>query len=172
MIEYVECFLRNYQTLVVGLLGFIGVISTLIFNAWMSRNEEKRGRRNKAKSIKMALVSELHLIREAINNANKSLKEKSNDTNDSRLIPNTPLDNLFRALMGELTVLEPNTVSAILNAYLSYETYLHSLTLIATPISNPNYICISESLNAQMISMNEGLIKSLDEELKKLSDGG
>jgi hypothetical protein len=35
-------FVKNYQTLIVGVLGFIGVIATLVLNAWLARKAEQR----------------------------------------------------------------------------------------------------------------------------------
>ena len=35
-------FIKNYQTLIVGVLGFIGVMATLVLNAWLERKAEWR----------------------------------------------------------------------------------------------------------------------------------
>jgi hypothetical protein len=35
-------FLQTYQTLIVGLLGFIAVMATLAFNAYLARRAERR----------------------------------------------------------------------------------------------------------------------------------
>jgi hypothetical protein len=60
-----SCLLREYQTLIVGAVGFAGVIATLFTNAWLSRKEHTRQVDHERTALKAALSAELSIIRDA-----------------------------------------------------------------------------------------------------------
>ncbi len=59
-----SCFLTQYQTLIVGLLGFTGVILTLLTNARLNRKQHARQIEHERTALKAALSTELSIIRD------------------------------------------------------------------------------------------------------------
>ena len=46
-------FFKTYQTLIVGFLGFLGVMTTLWWNARLQRKQEERRERREASALRM-----------------------------------------------------------------------------------------------------------------------
>lgn len=59
MTEWILCMIQSYQTIFVGLLGFAGVIITMLANAAMHRNQLNRKLLHEANSLRTAIKSEL-----------------------------------------------------------------------------------------------------------------
>ncbi len=53
-------FIRFYQTVVVGVVGFLGVIISIIANGYFSRAQDDRKERREADALKIALIEELN----------------------------------------------------------------------------------------------------------------
>jgi len=49
-------FLNNYQYLIVGILGFAGVIFTLWFNSSLARNQRFEARKHQLEALRSALL--------------------------------------------------------------------------------------------------------------------
>jgi hypothetical protein len=67
--------LREYQTLIVGALGFTGVIITLLANAALTRRQHARQVDHERSALKAALGAELSIIRDAYMDRIKTISE-------------------------------------------------------------------------------------------------
>ena len=58
-------FLTEYQTLIVGTIGFLGVMLTIFATAQMNRRQHAREAEHEARIVRTALLVELKLAKEA-----------------------------------------------------------------------------------------------------------
>jgi hypothetical protein len=58
--------LKDYQTGVSAFVGFVGVIVTLVFNAWLARRARRQERKHEGEVLRRAIVSEFASIREEL----------------------------------------------------------------------------------------------------------
>jgi Flp pilus assembly protein TadB len=102
-------FFKTYQTLVVGLLGFLGVIATMLWNAHLQRKQEERRERREASALRTALIEELKQQREALQYTADSLAAAQASTQDGThgsLIPLERYDAVFRGSLERLGLLK------------------------------------------------------------------
>src|ERR1700722_373942 len=64
---------KEYQTLIVGALGFIGVILTLLTNAALDRRQHTRQIEHERTALKAALSAELCIIRDSFDDRIKMI---------------------------------------------------------------------------------------------------
>jgi len=67
--------IKEYQTLIVGGLGFVGVIATLLTNARLTRRQYARQIERESSNVKAALRSKLGIIRAAFSAGSAGLLE-------------------------------------------------------------------------------------------------
>src|SRR5262245_21649983 len=111
----------TYQTLIVGCLGFAGVIVTMLWNARLQRQQEERRERRDANALRTALIEELKQQREALrvtaeSLADDALKQHPEDEWHST-VPLERFDAVFRGSLERLGLLERPEVSAVFEAY-------------------------------------------------------
>lgn len=112
-------WLYNYQTLIVGVLGFVGVIGTLITNALLSRSQVRQIRAAEQKSLGTVAFEELDFIymnlriqREAIENA---------EPGTAVTIRNPGIGLVFKRIIEGVSVLPQDQVAMIMAAYIGLE---------------------------------------------------
>src|SRR5258707_5733563 len=66
-------FIETYQTLIVGFVGFRGVIIAMLGNARLQRKQDERRERREATALRTALIEELKQQREALRETAASL---------------------------------------------------------------------------------------------------
>jgi hypothetical protein len=71
------CFVRQFQTLIVGGVGFLGVMATLAFNGWLACRQHDRAVTHEQSTVRVALRAELEAIAEAYRDRIQSLEEQS-----------------------------------------------------------------------------------------------
>src|SRR5919109_570157 len=84
----------EFQTLIVGCLGFAGVIITLVLNAWYSRQQRREERRHECQTLRVALIEELRIIRGAL--ARETEKENDTSEADGYAVPTDAMDDAYR----------------------------------------------------------------------------
>jgi hypothetical protein len=111
---------KDFQSLMVGVVGFVGVIVTLWRNARLQRQLEERREDREAGALRTALIEELKQQREALRDTADSLAtaQTSQDETQGSLIPLERFDTVFRRSLERLGLLERREVSAVFEAYL------------------------------------------------------
>ena len=114
-------FLSQWQTLIGAVLGFGGVIVTLLFNAKLARRSESLTREREIKTLCVALQQELLEYRKALVEQTRALHdmEFAGPQSNEQLIDLYPLifRQVFDANIERLGLLRPEQVSATLQAY-------------------------------------------------------
>jgi len=110
------CIFETYQTFFTGLVGFAGVIITMVLNAKHQIKLQNRQTQHDARALRVALKSELV--------ANKSIYENRiqqlNEPSDFRhtLIPSNVVDGVFKMLKDKIGLLSEEELEVIFKAYL------------------------------------------------------
>ena len=116
MTEWIFCLIQSYQTIFVGLLGFLGVIITMLANAKIQRNQIKRTQLHEANSLRIALKSELNANVNAYQLRIEQFKEPSESDKDA-IVPNRATDGIYKELLNKIGLLSENELEKIIKAY-------------------------------------------------------
>lgn len=134
----------EFQTLVVGVIGFSGVVISLLVNAWLSRRQHVRAVHHEMDTLRTALIAELELIQ-------RSFREKStlNDSNEdptSAFYPESTPKPVYENYIGKIGLLSAHEVSAIIEAYTLINEESARLQLLSSghhdSFNKPGYIFI------------------------------
>jgi len=158
---------RDFQSLIVGAGGFLGVIFTLRHNARLARDQREDERRYERDALRSALIAELEIVKDSFEtNLNQQYAEV-----ESGLVPTDPLDNAYRALMPRIGLLAEGEVSKAMAAYLTLQTYNGNLFLIGTPApNNPRHVLVGPTQVPRLQGMTRGTLKKVDEALAALRE--
>jgi len=153
--------------ILVALLGFSGVIITLLTNAWFFRGQRTDERRHEQQSIRRALLAELKNIRLGPSEHNK-LGEAFKENQDGA-VHREQIDDVYRSLLPKIGLLEPDEVDDVVTAYLGHQTYQANLRLIGRvdPALNDHVIVNNEHLPA-LAEMQKSVLTQIDEAISSL----
>ena len=115
MTERIFCVLQSYQTLFVGLLGFTGVILTMLENAKLQRNQHEKKLLHEANSLRVAIKSELSANKQAYELRIKQFNEP--EGHSDALLPNKATDKIYNELLSNIGLLTEEEIEKIINAY-------------------------------------------------------
>jgi hypothetical protein len=132
--------IQTYQTLIVGLIGFVGVMVTLWWNARLQREQEERRERRGASALRRALIEELKQQRKALQVRAENLAKAASDsdkqpdgTKSGTLIPLERYDSVFTASRDKLGLLDDSQLEAVFKAYLPLPRPTWQLRMLAQP---------------------------------------
>ena len=117
MLNCILNIFETYQTFFTGMLGFAGVIITMIVSAKTQRKLQKDRIEHEKRALRVALKSELIATRNSYELRIDQLNEPGHE-NDDVLIQNKIVDGIYRTLLDKIGLLTEEEVEKILNAYL------------------------------------------------------
>ncbi len=126
-------FIKNYQTLIVGVLGFIGVMVTLVLNAWLERKAERRRMEHETSILRTSLIEEMKAQRDALLHAaegSKKAKDTSGAVKQDALTPLQRWTDIFDSSLEKLGLLTSEEVAAVLDAYLPLKELTSKVRLL------------------------------------------
>jgi hypothetical protein len=169
--------IETYQTLIVGFVGFGGVILTMLGNAYLQRQQEERRERREASALRTALIEELKQQREALRYTAESLAAAQASTQDGTqgsLIPLERFDAVFRRSLERLGLLERRELSAVFEAYLPLPRLtwrLRMLEQIDKPgpfATAPDHVSLSRSYYKTASEMHAQMVPAIDAAIAEL----
>lgn len=164
--------LKDYQILIGGMLGFLGVILALIYNSIQLRSQNRKEQFRERQKLRVALIEELKATQHALRYCASQLKEDYSPVSEF-WVPTHNFDNVFNAHIGRLGSLTPREVRRVLNAYLSIKTYTASLVLHSRLSErariDPRYVAIPIDRRKRLISMQESLCSPIAQALEALT---
>lgn len=148
-------WLNNYQTLIVGAIGFAGVITTLLVNAKISRDRRRDELEHERATLRAALIEELKINGDSLRENLASLEGLPPDGEKGAFIPTDPMDDAYRSFVPRIGLLTESEVHRVMNAYLYLRTYAARLFLIGVPPhTGPRHVQVPlenfERLKAEM----------------------
>jgi hypothetical protein len=111
----VEVFER-FQTFLVGLLGFAGVICTIIMNERLKRQQHERELIQERTALRTALIAELSALRKTYEDRIHSLHEK--DRGQAALIPEYVSNQVYCQLLDRIGLLTAEEIEPVMDAYI------------------------------------------------------
>jgi hypothetical protein len=161
-------FLQTYQTVVVGFIGFSGVIITLVTNAKISQIAIERMESRRAKNISVAVQAEISMIRDLM----QLLVETDFrvDEGGSVVIPLESNDEIFRSQLSNIGALSLDELRAIARVYSEYASFQNKLILAGKKIEkNPFYIELDVKQLPNIKVLAEAVSKLAGEAASRLS---
>lgn len=156
-----------------AVLGFVGVIITLLFNAWMQRKAREEDRAHRRKTVAAALIAELEILRKCFDDNARHSKEAASAGVGS-YFPSRTWVMVFPHLIKDIGILSPEAAKSTVEIYMSLETFFEKLLLFRADKSKeqrPGYIFFPAENMATLGGMNESLVEPIDTaliELRKL----
>lgn len=146
---------QGYQNLLVGIVGFAGVMITLWYGAKSARGQRKEELNQECVAISVALVAELEINLNALEEGIRRIKESSDDAIQ---ISTESMDEAYTSFLSRIGLLSQDKVRRTMKAYLSIRTYHAHLQLIGCPVrGNDKYV----KINAESTNMVAGMMENL-----------
>lgn len=115
MIKWVICMLQSYQIIITGLLGFTGVIITMLWNGKLQRNQYERKIKHETNSLRAAIKSELKANKKAYELRIEQFNEPC-EYSDA-LVPSKLIDNIYKELVNKIGLLTDEEIETVIEAY-------------------------------------------------------
>ncbi len=161
--------LSEYQTFIVGLLGFIGVVITMIVNAKIQRNLQIRQRQHEAESVRTALLVEL---RANVKIYKDHIEDFSRLDGDHAIVPRKVVNKVYQTLLPSIGLLSVEEVELVHVAYLSLEELPYRLSILVGSDSvdrlSEEYIRIDAAQVQVAAGIHEALLPSIRKALSVL----
>ena len=168
--------IEKFQNVIVGIIGFAGVIFTLWFNSKMVREQRREERQHERDALRTALIEELKINRTSLKENMDSLKQKPSEGKGGAFMPTDPMDDVYRSFVSRIGLLSQAEVSKVMGAYLSLRTYNAKLFLVGVPVdTSPRNVDVPAKNIPLLIAMQESFVGPIDqaiEALERASDAG
>lgn len=162
-------WLNNYQTLIVGFVGFAGVILTLWYNAKTARDQRNEEREHERKALRAALIAELQINRDSLEGNLRKLKENPPKEEGGAFVPTDRMDGAYRSFLPRIGLLSKSEVRKVMWAYLSLQTYNADLFLIGVPVhTSPRQVQIPAKNLQLLAAKQQGMLEPIDQAIKAL----
>ena len=166
MIIDLVCLLEKYQTLVVGLVGFTGVIATLYANSRLDRKQHEREILHEERALRQALISELRILQGILEDRSQT---KSGGQYSDCMFPAHIPDTVYRTFLPRIGILSSEEVSAVMGAYVLVAELPQRLWLLS-PAANVDrgaqeYICIEQEYLDAALSIHRVFLKEVSKAL-------
>jgi len=146
---------KDYQTLLVGLLGFTGVITTMLANAKMQRNQHERALLHEARSARVAIKTELLANKKSYELRISQLNEPP-DESSGALVPSKLSNQLYNELLPKLGILSEEELEKVIQAYALISEAPYRLRIL---VGTDNVI----GLNGENIRVESGKLQAAKE---------
>ena len=166
--ECVLSFMERFQTILVGILGFAGVILTLWYNAREARRQGEHVLNNERASICAALHAELSIHRTSLQKAIADFGMiKKSETEKTLVVPINPMSSVYSALLPRIGVLVPRKVRAVMYAYLTADTLLRSLVLLGN--REGDHVSVNAGRVEELTAMFASVLPHFDEAIREVA---
>ena len=160
------CWLEKYQTLLVGLVGFSGVIMTLYANSRLDRKQHEREMQHEKRALRQALISELRILQGILEDRSKTKPE--GEYSDCMFPAHIP-DTVYRTFLPRIGILNSEEVSAVMGAYVLLAELPQRLYLLS-PAANvergsQDYIYIEEQNLVTAAGIHKVFLKEVSKAL-------
>lgn len=157
----------KFQTLIVGILGFAGVIYTLRHNGKVAREQRRDERCDEREALRTALIEELKINRQSLNRNLESIEERLSKKTGGVFVPTDPMDDAYQSFVARVGLLSQAEVSKVMYAYLSLQTYTANLFLYGVPAhTTDRQVQIPAKNIPALTGMQEQLIGPIDEAIE------
>lgn len=162
-------WLQEYQALLGGTLGFIGVIITLVVNATLARKARQDERNHERDTLRTALITELRVHERRLQETIDKSEDSSHPETQYSAFPVGVVDDAYRALLPRLGLLSAGEVEKVMQAYLFLqEVSQRSLLLGELADSAGHYVKIPRNYLNVMTALNKEALSNTTDALNVL----
>lgn len=170
MISSFLCIFETYQTFFAGLLGFVGVIITMIVNATLQRNHQTRQIKHDANALRVALKSELIENKNAYENRIRQFDEPNEFSH--ALVPLNTIDGVFKSLQPKIGLLTEKELEYIFKAYLlvsdlPFRTIIYAGVDAVGELNN-DFIKLDKEQQAVVSGIHKSFLPDIDNAIKAI----
>ena len=165
--DFLDCIVR-FQTLIAGVLVFLGVFFTLAFNAWLARNERRESLKLERQAIRTALIEELKIVKMSLVDGIEKIEQQKDST--GAMIPNGTMSDIYKTLLPRIGLLTPIQVEKVLFAYMSAIQFRENLTLPQGATSQEHHIYLPHTAFDAFVNGLRNLTPHIDEAILSLSE--
>ncbi len=161
---------KNFQTLIVGILGFSGVMFTLYTNARIGREQVKNSIAHERGTLKTALSAELGLILAYFYELAKT--SDANGEKTSAFYPEEISQLVYRSFITKIGLLSSEQAAAVIKAYSLINELTIRLKLLSAghdpSFNKQGYIFISEEHEETALSIYRNFIPIIEQAIEAL----
>jgi hypothetical protein len=165
------CF-EKYQTFIVGILGFGGVMFTIYMNARLSRVQHNLQINHEREALRTAIYSELELIRKMFEGRCDMAQEKGGL--QSAFYPEHISNQVYLQFINRIGLLSASEIEAVMEAYALVSDLPIRLQLLSTDhdpsFDRPGYIYIDSEYAETAIGIHKSFLPKIELAIKKLKD--
>lgn len=126
---------QQFQTAIVGVIGFAGVMMTIAATARNARVAREAAVEHERVSLRISLIEELRAIADALQR-NIADFQRPPLADHEYVVPTSKQTPIFDASLGKLGLLGQEELRKTLNAYLIVQSLRESLMLIGKPFGH------------------------------------
>ncbi len=159
----------TYQTLIAGVVGFVGVIISILANGFFARKQHGQGIAQRRKSIISAIKAELHVNLKSFEGRAEILKTPPNGKRTA--FPVKVFNDVYKEMLGQIGYLTEEECRCIINIYLLLEEFPNRVKLLLSDseysiddfivITDPSHRCSLQEAHVEYVKMINSAIKSL-----------
>ncbi len=161
--------IKDFQTLIAGILVLIGVVVTLWQNASVARKQRENQRDHERENLRVALLAELQINRFVLIEKWNQLKPNF-ETNPTMtaLVQTDVMDDNYLALLNHIGLLTQIEVNKVMTAYLALRGSRTKLSLIGKPVDGSRqYVNVKSAFVTKVL---ENLTEPLDQAIESLEE--
>jgi hypothetical protein len=160
-------FVASHQTLIVGVVGFAGVIVTLITNASLARKQHARQIEHENATVRVALKAELEAVAESFRDRIE-IFSALNQEREGGLLSLETMTEIYKSTLSRLGLLSTTQVRAVIRAYALVEQLPDRLSYLATSGSESR-IYIPMKNFAHAADMHRNYLQVINAAISELS---
>lgn len=170
-IDALLCVLERFQTVIIGFVGFGGVILTLIANARLSARGRKAVVQHEQQVLKVALIEELKILRETFKDRIEIIDEAKRGNTPGILVPVDSMTSVYDQHLSKLGLLTSEQTQAVMRAYLSAKQIPTKVGLLAETLDRDSaFISIGSEYFETVEGIHKNTLPGIEAAIASLED--
>jgi hypothetical protein len=109
--------IKDYQSGLGALVGFLGVMTTLFVNAWLGRRQHSRKIAHERRAVRAGLLADLVARKQWLQEIIEILSEPIPEASPVYLPGNRRGESLYQRLLDKVIHLTPNEITKVADGY-------------------------------------------------------
>ncbi len=161
---------ERFQTAIVGVLGFAGVIASLFVNAWLARRDRDLALQHERTTVRTALLEELKIIKRSLEEAIRTIELCEKQDKGDLLVSTDTMSDVYDSFIPRIGLLPSEQVAKVILAYMLVLELRKSLQLLpGASIAYEHRVAVPIDSLGPLKAMHESLLPTLDDAISSLS---